>query len=94
MHDVKKFFGDETYLYRSSANRTISRCVQKFKMLSLLEACHSLPVRGDHNSIRKAHKILQFLYYWPPSTKMLMSLLRHVIGAKEIEAFRRSKSSL
>ena len=34
-------------------------------MLSVLEACHSLPVGGHHSGIRTAHKILQVGYYWP-----------------------------
>ena len=35
------------------------------EMLSVLEACHSLPVGGHHSGIRTAHKILQYGYYWP-----------------------------
>ena len=34
-------------------------------MLSVLEACHSSPVGGNHSGIRSAHKILQCGYYWP-----------------------------
>ena len=38
MLDVKKFFWDETYLYRSSVDGLIHRFVPKGEMLSVLEA--------------------------------------------------------
>ena len=65
MYDVKKFFWDEPYLYRSCADGLIRRCVPEYEMLSVLEACHSSPVGGHHSGIRTAHKILQCGYYWP-----------------------------
>ena len=65
MHDVKKFFWDEPYLYRSCADGIIRRCVPEVEMLSVLEACHSSPVGGHHCGIQTAHKILQCGYYWP-----------------------------
>ena len=58
MHDVKKFFWDDPYLYRSCFAGHICLCVPKVKMLSVLEACHSLLVGGHHSGIRTAHKIL------------------------------------
>ena len=65
MYDVKKFFWDEPYLYRSYADGLIRRCVPECEMLSVLEACHSSPICGHHSGIRTAHKILQCGYYWP-----------------------------
>ena len=65
MYDLKKFFWDEPYLYRSCADRLIRRCVPECEMLSVLEACHSSPVGGHHSGIRTAHKILQCGYSWP-----------------------------
>ena len=65
MHDVKKFFWDDPYLYSSCANGLIWRCVPKVEMLSILEACHSSSVGGHHSGIRTTHKILQCVYYWP-----------------------------
>ena len=65
MYDVKKFFWDEPYLYRSCADGLIRRCVPECEMLSVLEACHSSPVGGHHSDIRTSHKILQCGYYWP-----------------------------
>ena len=65
MHDMKKFFWDEPYLYQICVDGFIRRCVQKVEMLSVLEGCHSSPVGGYHSGIHIAHKILQCGYYWP-----------------------------
>ena len=65
MYDLKKIFWDEPYLYRSSADGLIWRCVPECEMLSILEACHSSPVVGHHSGIQTAHKILQCGYYNP-----------------------------
>ena len=46
MHDVKKFFQDGPYLYRSYVDGVIHRCVTEVEMLSVIEACHSLLVDG------------------------------------------------
>ena len=46
MHDVKKFFWDEPYLYRSCDDGRICRCLPEVEMLSVLEACFSSPVMG------------------------------------------------
>ena len=65
MYDVKKFFWDEPYLYRSCADGLIRRCVQKVEMLSVLEACHSSHACGHQSGIRTADNILQCGYYCP-----------------------------
>ena len=65
MHDVKKFFWNEAYLYRSCADGLIRRCVPEVVMLSVLEECHSSPVGGHHSGIQTARKILQCGYYCP-----------------------------
>ena len=59
MHYVKNLFWDELYLYRSYADGLIRRCVPEVEMLSVLEACHSFPVREHHSGIRTAHKFLK-----------------------------------
>ena len=38
MHDVKKFFLNEPYLYQSCADGIIRCCVPEVKMLGVLEA--------------------------------------------------------
>ncbi|XP_069144451.1 uncharacterized protein [Solanum lycopersicum] len=65
MYDVKKFFCDEPYFFRSCADGLIRRCMPECEMLNVLEACHSSPVGEHHSGIRTAHKILQCGYYCP-----------------------------
>ena len=59
MYDVNYLFWDEPYLYRSCADGIIRNCVPECEMLSVLEACHSLPIGGHHNSIRTAQYLAQ-----------------------------------
>ena len=40
IHDVKKLFWDEPYVYKSYADGLIRRCVPEVEMLSVLEACY------------------------------------------------------
>ena len=53
------------HTYRSCADGFIQCCVPKCKMLSVLEACHSSPVGGNHIGIRTPNKILKYGYYCP-----------------------------
>ena len=64
MHDLKKFFWDDLYLYWSFVNGIIRRCVPEVDMFSVLVVFHSSLV-GRHNSgIRTADRIMHCGYYW------------------------------
>ena len=63
MYDLKKFFWDERYLYRSCADGLIRCCVPEVEILSVLKACHSAPVGEHYSGIETAHKMLQCGYY-------------------------------
>ena len=65
MHDVKRFFWDDPYLYKSCGDGMILLCVPEVEMLNVLKACHSSPLGQHHSGIRTAHKILQSGFYWP-----------------------------
>ena len=65
MHDMKNFYWDELYLYESYNDGLICRCLPQVEMLSVLEACHSSAVVGNHSGFRTAHKILKCGYYFP-----------------------------
>ena len=54
MHDLKKFFWDEHYLYCSCADGLIQRCMPEGEILCVLESCHSSPVGARHCGIRTA----------------------------------------
>ena len=80
MHDVKKIFWDESYSYRSCADGLIRCCVPNVDMLSVLEACHFLPVGGHHSGIRTTRKNLQCGYYFPTNHQNSHEYEMHVIG--------------
>ena len=94
MHDVKNFFWDEPYIYRGCADGIIRRCVSEFDMFCVSEAYYSSLVGGHHTVSEQHIKSCDVATIGQPSTKMLMSLPRHVIRAKEIEVFLDYKSSL
>ena len=58
MRDVKNYFLDDPYLFRSCADGLIRRCVSEVEMFSVMEAYNSSPVSGHRSGIRTAHKIL------------------------------------
>lgn len=65
LHDIGKYFWDETYMYRVCVNNIIKSCVPGAEMLLILEACHSSLVGGHHGGALTTHKIFQCRYYWP-----------------------------
>ena len=63
-------------------------------MLSVLEACHSSRVGGHHSGIRPLIRYYNLVTIGQLFIKMLMSLLKHVIDAKEMAAFQEIKNFL
>ena len=94
MYDVKKFFWDEPYLYRSCADGLIRRCVPECEMLSVLEGCHSHPLVDITTVSEPLIRYYNVVTIGQLFIKMLMSLLRHVTDANEMAAFQEIKSSL
>jgi len=76
LHDIGKYFWDESYLYRVCAENIIRRCVPEAEMLSILEACHSSLVGGHHGGSRTARKILKSGYYWPTTHQDAVDLVK------------------
>lgn len=48
LHEVQRYFWDESYFFRCCSNNIIGRRTPKVEMLNILEACHSFPVGGHH----------------------------------------------
>ena len=46
MHEARKFFWDEPYLFKICVDRIIRRCIPEVEIMSILQACHLLPVGG------------------------------------------------
>ncbi|XP_059302297.1 uncharacterized protein LOC132054274 [Lycium ferocissimum] len=63
--DVRQYYWDEPYLFRTCADNVIRCCVPESEVLEILKACHDSPVGGHHSGTRTAAKVLECGYYWP-----------------------------
>ncbi|KAJ9565613.1 hypothetical protein OSB04_001579 [Centaurea solstitialis] len=64
-HDVKFYFWDDPYLYRSCADSIIRRCVPSEETESILAHCHDLPCGGHAGTGKTVAKVLHSGFYWP-----------------------------
>ncbi|GKC68510.1 reverse transcriptase domain-containing protein [Tanacetum coccineum] len=55
--DVKHYFWDDPYLFRTCADQIIRRCVFGQETLEILKACHEGPTGGHHSANITARKI-------------------------------------
>ncbi|GKE88465.1 reverse transcriptase domain-containing protein [Tanacetum coccineum] len=63
--DVKHYFWDDPYLFRTCADQIIRRCVHGQESLEILKACHEGPTGGHHSANLTARKVFDagfFLY--------------------------------
>nr|GEZ84416.1 reverse transcriptase domain-containing protein [Tanacetum cinerariifolium] len=54
--DVRHYFWDDPYLFKTYADQMIRRCVAGQEALDILEACHSRPTRGHYGANYTAKK--------------------------------------
>ncbi|GJR23521.1 reverse transcriptase domain-containing protein [Tanacetum coccineum] len=54
--DVKHYFWDDPYLFRTCADQIIRRCVHGQEAVEILKACHEGPTRGHHSANLTARK--------------------------------------
>ncbi|GKA30027.1 reverse transcriptase domain-containing protein, partial [Tanacetum coccineum] len=54
--DVKHYFWDDPFLFKTCADQIIRRCVDGKEALEILEACHSGPTRGHYGANFTAKK--------------------------------------
>lgn len=89
MHDIKSFFWDEPYLYRSWADGIIHRIVPEVEMLTVLEACHSSPLVGIALLFGLHTKFCSVDTICQPFIKTIMILPSLVSVARERVKFQR-----
>ncbi|GKB56258.1 reverse transcriptase domain-containing protein, partial [Tanacetum coccineum] len=63
--DVKHYFWDDPYLFRTCADQIIRRCVFGQEALEILKACHEGPTGGHHSANITARKVFDAGFYWP-----------------------------
>ncbi|GJS49194.1 reverse transcriptase domain-containing protein [Tanacetum coccineum] len=63
--DVKSFFWDDPFLFKTCADQIIRRCVDGKEAFEILEACHSGPTGGHYGANFTAKKIFDAGFFWP-----------------------------
>ncbi|GKA57909.1 reverse transcriptase domain-containing protein [Tanacetum coccineum] len=72
--DIKHYFWDDPYLFKTCADQVIRQCVFGKEALEILEACHSGPTGGHYSAnYTKKIKFSTPDFNCPPFTKMPMS---------------------
>ncbi|GJS24298.1 reverse transcriptase domain-containing protein [Tanacetum coccineum] len=63
--DIKHYFWDDPYLFRTCADQIIRRCVHGQEALEILKACHEGPTGGHHSANLTARKVFDAGFFWP-----------------------------
>nr|GEZ11301.1 reverse transcriptase domain-containing protein [Tanacetum cinerariifolium] len=75
--DVRHYFWDDPYLFKTYADQMIRRCVASQEALDILEACHSGPTGGHYGANYTAKKVFDSGFYWPTIYKDAFELVKH-----------------
>nr|GEV45161.1 reverse transcriptase domain-containing protein [Tanacetum cinerariifolium] len=74
--DVRHYFWDDPYLFKTCADQMIRRCVASQEALDILEACHSGPTGGHYGANYTAKKVFDSGFYWPTIYKDAFELVK------------------
>nr|GEV13161.1 reverse transcriptase domain-containing protein [Tanacetum cinerariifolium] len=75
--DVKHYFWDDPYLFKTCADQVIQRCVAGQEAVDILIACHSGPIEGHYGSNYTAKKVFDLGFYWPTIYKDAFELVKY-----------------
>nr|GEW76017.1 reverse transcriptase domain-containing protein [Tanacetum cinerariifolium] len=75
--DVRHYFWDDPYLFKTYADQMICRCVASQEALDILEAYHSGPTGRHYGANYTAKKVFDSYFYWPTSYKDAFELVKH-----------------
>nr|GEZ90480.1 reverse transcriptase domain-containing protein [Tanacetum cinerariifolium] len=75
--DVKHYFWDDPYLFKTCADQVIWRCVAGQKAVDILTACHSGPTGGHYGANYTAKKVFDLGFYWPTIYKDAFELVKN-----------------
>ncbi|GJS24183.1 reverse transcriptase domain-containing protein [Tanacetum coccineum] len=68
--DVKHYFWDDPFLFKTCADQVIRRCVSGQEAVDILTACHSGPTGGHYGANYTAKKVFDSGFYWPTIYKL------------------------
>nr|GEY00144.1 reverse transcriptase domain-containing protein [Tanacetum cinerariifolium] len=74
--DARHYFWDDPYLFRTSADQIIRRCVAGKEAINILNACHSGPTGGHYGANYTAKKVFDSGFYWPTIYKDAIELVK------------------
>ncbi|GJT40954.1 hypothetical protein Tco_0940819 [Tanacetum coccineum] len=63
--DVKHYFWDDPFLFKTCADQVIRRCVSGQEVVDILTTCHSGPTGGHYGANYTAKKVFDSGFYWP-----------------------------
>nr|GEZ61306.1 reverse transcriptase domain-containing protein [Tanacetum cinerariifolium] len=75
--DVKHYFWDDPYLFKTCADQVIRRCVAGQEAVDILTACHSGPTGGHYGANYTAKKVFDSGVYWPTIYKDAFELVKN-----------------
>ncbi|GJW88950.1 reverse transcriptase domain-containing protein [Tanacetum coccineum] len=61
--DVKHYFWDDPYLFKTCADQITRRCVASQEAVDILKACHSGPTKGHYGANYTAKKVFDSGFY-------------------------------
>nr|GEV38499.1 hypothetical protein [Tanacetum cinerariifolium] len=74
--DVRHYFWDDPYLFRTRADQIIRRCVADNEAIDILNACHSGPTGGHYGANYTTKKVFDSGFYWPSIYKDAFELVK------------------
>ncbi|GJV18029.1 reverse transcriptase domain-containing protein [Tanacetum coccineum] len=75
--DVKHYFWDDPFLFKTCADQVIRRCVSGQEAVDILAACHNGPIRGHYSANYTAKKVFDSGFYWPTIYKDAHELVKN-----------------
>nr|GEV05592.1 reverse transcriptase domain-containing protein [Tanacetum cinerariifolium] len=75
--DVKHYFWDDPFLFKTCADQVIRRCVAGQEAVDILTACHSGPTEGHYGANYTAKKVFDSGFYWPTIYKDAFELVKN-----------------
>nr|GEZ08677.1 reverse transcriptase domain-containing protein [Tanacetum cinerariifolium] len=75
--DVKHYFWDEPFLFKTCADQVIRRCVADQEAVNILTSCHSGPTEGHYDANYTAKKVFDSGFYWPTIYKDAFELVKN-----------------
>ncbi|GKA45640.1 reverse transcriptase domain-containing protein [Tanacetum coccineum] len=75
--DVKHYFWDDPFLFKTCADQIIRRCVSGQEAVDILTTCHSGPTRGHYGANYTSKKVFDLGFYWPTIYKDAHELVKN-----------------